>query len=288
MYRVLEISWLWWLNFTSESWFSTSRKGFRVLERWFISHPDLSVRGKWIVMSVPHSRTWRWVFVSFSPWFLSNCENRIPTLSAIHRAAWCTRIQHGRLIRAQTSWHQTNRPRFWHRRLFSCPSFLSSLRHGVRLFNWKKTAARQHREIHNVEQTKKMIPLITFDITFRQHVSELVFGVNIWFGELILEHVSHRSTSALCDHFDHSLIVFKNVQLSFELRRICCDCDNVIHTRQFINFSVTVSCWSGVGVGALRARPLGTWSSTFSFRQWSLTAWWVFFEECNTSGHHIP
>ena len=32
-------------------------------------------------------------------------------------------------------------------------------------------------------------------------------------------HVSHRRTSALYDHFDHSFIVFKNVQLSFEWRQ---------------------------------------------------------------------
>ena len=35
-------------------------------------------------------------------------------------------------------------------------------------------AAREHRETHNVEQTKKMIPLVA------QHVSKLVFGVNIF------------------------------------------------------------------------------------------------------------
>ena len=40
-------------------------------------------------------------------------------------------------------------------------------------------AAGQHREIHDVEQTKKMVPLITREITLSQHVSELVFGVNI-------------------------------------------------------------------------------------------------------------
>ena len=59
-------------------------------------------------------------------------------------------------------------------------------------------------------------------------------------------HVSHRRTSALYDQFDHSLIVFENVQLSVELRGFC-DCDNVIHSRQVINFSVVVFsiwCWS--------------------------------------------
>ena len=50
-------------------------------------------------------------------------------------------------------------------------------------------------------------------------------------------NVSHRRTY---DHFVHGLTVFKNVQMSFDLRR-CCACDNVIHIRQLINFSVTVS-----------------------------------------------
>ena len=35
----------------------------------------------------------------------------------------------------------------------------------------------------------------------------------------VLDTCSHRKTSALCDHFHHSFIVFKNVQLSFELRK---------------------------------------------------------------------
>ena len=41
-------------------------------------------------------------------------------------------------------------------------------------------AVGKHREIHDVEQTKKMTPLITCDITLSQHVSELVSGVNIF------------------------------------------------------------------------------------------------------------
>ena len=48
-------------------------------------------------------------------------------------------------------------------------------------------AAREHREIHDV-QTKKMVPLITREITFGQHVRKLVLGVNIFdlnFGVLI-------------------------------------------------------------------------------------------------------
>ena len=41
-------------------------------------------------------------------------------------------------------------------------------------------AAGKHREIHDVKQTEKVIPLITGEITFGQHVCELVFGVKIF------------------------------------------------------------------------------------------------------------
>ena len=41
-------------------------------------------------------------------------------------------------------------------------------------------AARKHREIHDIERTKKMVPLITREIPFGQDVCELVFGVNIF------------------------------------------------------------------------------------------------------------
>ena len=60
-------------------------------------------------------------------------------------------------------WHRDDNPqwpRFCLHKLFSCPSFLSSLRHCVRLFYWSEMAARKHPENHLVEQKKKMIPLI--------------------------------------------------------------------------------------------------------------------------------
>ena len=124
-------------------------------------------------------------------------------------------------------------------------------------------AAGKHWEIHDDEQTKKMTPPITCEVSFGQRVCELFFGVNkfdldcgvlqfnpikqpIQRNSLGSGHVSHRRTSALYDHFGHSLTVFKNVHLIFELRRSCAR-DNVIHIGQFINFSVTVSfliwCW---------------------------------------------
>ena len=41
-------------------------------------------------------------------------------------------------------------------------------------------AAREHRETHNVEQTKKMIPFVTRKTSFSQDVGDLAFGVNIF------------------------------------------------------------------------------------------------------------
>ena len=117
-----------------------------------------------------------------------------------------------------------------------------------------------------LHKTKKMVRLITCEVTFGQHVSKLVLGVNIFdldFGVEIVDsvkqpiqrnsvgsgHVSHRRTSALYDHFDHIVIVFKNEQLSLQLKRTCI-CDNVIHIWQFINVSVTASFQLGLGICA--------------------------------------
>ena len=106
-------------------------------------------------------------------------------------------------------------------------------------------AGGKHQEIHDVEETKKMVPLITREMTFGQHVSKLVLGVNILDLDLVVQiysvkqsilrnsvnsgHVSHRRTCAFDDHFDHSFIILKkNIQLSSKLRRTCV-CDNMIH-----------------------------------------------------------
>ena len=39
-------------------------------------------------------------------------------------------------------------------------------------------AAREHREIHNIQQTRKMAPRITCEASFGYHVSKLVLVVN--------------------------------------------------------------------------------------------------------------
>ena len=205
-----------------------------------------------------------------------------------------------RKFRAQVSWYQAYRLWFCHHRPFSCPSFLSFLRHGVRLFNWKKRASGKHREIHDVEQTKKMVLLITREITFSQHVSKLVLGVNIFdlvfLGSKLTE--SNNQSNATLWVLDTCLIVglvpfviilitaslsSKHIQLSSTLRNPCV-CDNLIHIWQFINISVTASCNLGLGF-VLWISPrhwlVNAWSPTFSLRQWSLAAWSVGVGVCS-------
>ena len=46
-------------------------------------------------------------------------------------------------------------------------------------------AAREHREIHDIQQTKMMVPLITCEASFGWDVCELVFGVNIFDLDLV-------------------------------------------------------------------------------------------------------
>ena len=88
----------------------------------------------------------------------------------------------------------------------------------------------------NVEQTQKMIPLITCEISLGQYVCELVFGVSVFdldFGVQIdsIEqpiksnsvgsgNMSHCRASSLYDHLDHCFVVFKHLQQSFLMRRL--------------------------------------------------------------------
>ena len=87
----------------------------------------------------------------------------------------------------------------------------------------------------NVEQTEKMIPLITCEVSLGLHVCELVFGVNEFdldFGVQINSieqpiksnsvgsgNMSHCRASSLNNHLDHCFVVFKHIQ-SFLTRRI--------------------------------------------------------------------
>ena len=88
----------------------------------------------------------------------------------------------------------------------------------------------------DVEQTRKMIPLITCEISLGQYVCELVFGVDVFdldFGVQINSieqpiksnsvgsgNMSHCRASSFYDHLDHCVVVFKNVQQCFFTIRI--------------------------------------------------------------------
>ena len=88
----------------------------------------------------------------------------------------------------------------------------------------------------DVEQTQKMIPFITCEISLREYVCELVFGVivlNLNVGIQIDSikqpiksnsvgsgNTSHCGTSSLYDHLDHCFVVFIDVQQSFLTRRM--------------------------------------------------------------------
>ena len=81
-----------------------------------------------------------------------------------------------------------------------------------------------------------MIPFITCEISFGQHVRELVFGVNVFdldFGvqidsikqpvksnSVVSGNMSHGRAASLYDHLDHCFVVFKELQQSFLTRRM--------------------------------------------------------------------
>ena len=88
----------------------------------------------------------------------------------------------------------------------------------------------------NVQQTQKMIPLITCEVSLGQYVCELVYGVNVFDLDFRVQidsiespiksnsagsgNVSHCRASSLYDHLDHCFVVFKHIQQSFLMRRM--------------------------------------------------------------------
>ena len=88
----------------------------------------------------------------------------------------------------------------------------------------------------NIVQMKKIIQLITRDISFGQDVYELVFGDNVTdldFGVQIDPvnvrpwNMSHCETSTFDNHFDYRSIVLKDTQQSTGTR-MCCIWWNVV------------------------------------------------------------
>ena len=148
------------------------------------------------------------------------------------------------------------------RKIPSCPLFDMAL---CFLFWKKEMAARDNREIHDMQQTKMMVPLITCETSFGWDVCELVFGVNTFDLDLVFRfdsveqpikrnfvgswHVTHRWTSSFENHVDGSFIVFQNVQLRLTLRRMCVS-GCVIQIRQLINSLSSFVRWGlGFGIG---------------------------------------
>ena len=80
----------------------------------------------------------------------------------------------------------------------------------------------------DVEQTQKMIPFVTCEISLCQHVGELVFCVDVldldfWVQIDSIEqpiksnsvgsgNMSHCRASSLDDHLDYCFVVFKHIQ----------------------------------------------------------------------------
>ena len=111
--------------------------------------------------------------------------------------------------------------------------------------------------------SEKVIPLISRETSFSQHVSEMVFGVNIFDLDLGFQvdsckqpiksnsvssrQMSHCGTSSFDYHFDHNFVVFENVQLKLTLRRLCVE-EYVIHVAQLINLLFSLDML-GLGFG---------------------------------------
>ena len=151
------------------------------------------------------------LFSSGTPWILTS-------VTSLPRAYWS---------RATVSWQQMH-----HLSRFCCDAFFSwillrSFPHCVRAhcgtwngWHWTST---------------QMIPLMTCEIFFGWHVSELVFGVNVFsFGfwdpdsiKWLIKRFSVSPGNMSCcgtppfnDHLDHCFIVFKHTQQSFLMRRL--------------------------------------------------------------------
>ena len=118
-------------------------------------------------------------------YFHSFSFNGIPRIDQIPQIQW--RI----FLTPRAAWCQLEWSRFrWYHRLWFChwwaftwSRLLTSFWHRALLSDQfrKKIigmTAREHRETHNVKQTKKMIPFVTRKTSLGEHVGELVFGLN--------------------------------------------------------------------------------------------------------------
>ena len=195
--------------------------------------PPAVSSGHWSILLSTRLRVpdfWSW---SESPTVSSGCFHvfsfiGIPQIDQIPHTSWRD------FLTPRVTCHQAW-SRFRHRRAFVRGRLLTLFWHGALLSNLivrkkiTEMAARGHRETHNVDQTKKMIPFVSWKTSFSQNVCELVFGVHMFDLDLGFQidsvnqpiksdfvssgHVSHRRTSSFTHHIDHGFAVFKNVQL---------------------------------------------------------------------------
>ena len=147
---------------------------FSVLECWFACRPDFFMLG-WRLSFWCHLRTWCCVFVQISPVFSVFVRSGLYNVPESSMGEGFTLI----LLDTKLTGFYFTIDAF-----FSRFSFLHlSLRHGSKVVTWTEMAATEHRKTHDVEHTEKIVPLITCEITFGQHVCELVFRCqHVWFG----------------------------------------------------------------------------------------------------------
>ena len=152
-YRQPEICILWKCNFDLPNWLSSSsRSSFLVrAEFWRLISPSLfPSAGSLSVILLPLLRIncfglgWRFASVSWRG--MKHHSDPILDSTGCH--------DHPNLSEDLSS-HSTGSFR---------STFLNSLGHGTLLSVWKKMAARKHLEIHDIQQTKKMVPLITCEV----------------------------------------------------------------------------------------------------------------------------
>ena len=136
-------------------------------------------------------------------------------------------------------------------RAFIRHRLLNAFRHGALLSNLigivgkkiAKKATSIHREIHNVERTKKVIPFISWETSSGQNVSELVSGVHILDLDFAFQIDSfEQQIKSNSVGSGHSFIIFKDVQLRLTLRKMFVSV-YVIHIRQLNKLLLSFVSW---------------------------------------------
>ena len=143
-----------------------------------------------LLVSIPFWVVW-WTSAHYrSPrsWLLliPRAQRYVTFRFGVHRAFRCSRGKHVRIP------YPASRDQIHHRLWFCCDSFftcilLRSFRHHF------KTIGRT--AMANVEQTQKMIPFITCEISLCQYVCELVYGVKVFDLDLEVQNWFYRTTN---------------------------------------------------------------------------------------------